>query len=448
MLGNIWRGKSFHLGLASLLAVLMAVAGSCALPGEFAAEDEDITDEVQLLDFPPPYSAMLAISNDIDGTTLEEFREIHRFINTEEQTRMGRGVGLDFANSFWFFNFNDTDAHIDAEETATVRDQLSYFRPGEAEESEVAAEIRHYIRAGWIDTLHSWGDFSRADVEEPVFRREHAHQAIAELKAHDLQVRVWSNHGNKANIQNFGLGEGFAEYQEGDVPDSSGYHTDLTLQHGIQFVWNSQGSAEVGGEELIFPIELRDGRTVWGFDRYTHTVSDGEIDWLWGVHDLHHQLSEENLREIADRGWYSIVANHLGNRLADDTLPDSAVGALQRLRRHQDEGDILVARTSRLLQYHRVRDHVHYTARRDADDVVHIDIDSVDDPVLGRSVPGAGEIRGLTFALPDDSAARIYLDGEELPEDMVVRREDGDEVSVGVEWFAPDHRDYTREFAP
>ena len=51
--------------------------------------------------FPYPYQAMLALSSDADSETLRKFNLVHQFINTREMTPAGRGLGLDFADSFF-----------------------------------------------------------------------------------------------------------------------------------------------------------------------------------------------------------------------------------------------------------------------------------------------------------------------------------------------------------
>lgn len=358
---------------------------------------------------------------------------------------MGEGLGLDIANSFWFFNANDQEGFIDAEEEATLEDQLSYFGGDQADEEYKADEIICYIRAGWIDTLHSWGDFSRADTDDTVFVRDHAKHAAKELDKLDLQISVWTNHGNRANIQNFGLGTGFADYQQGDVPDSPAYHTDLALDAGIQFIWNSKGSDEVGARRLLFPVDLRDGGRVWGFDRYTHEMVDGEKKWLWSVHRLHRQLSDENLQQIVNNNLYSIMATHLGNGLGPQGLPRSAIDALRRLKQYQDEGKILVASTSRLLQYHRTHLYLDYTAAKNEDGTVDINIEGVDDPVFGYFLPENEQIRGITFEVPQYEQIRILVDGQPLPDELLVRHAgEGERGYVGVSWFAPDYTDYTR----
>lgn len=47
--------------------------------------------------YPLPYRAMLAICSDIDQARIDTFREIHRFLNTEADTYLGKGLGLDIA---------------------------------------------------------------------------------------------------------------------------------------------------------------------------------------------------------------------------------------------------------------------------------------------------------------------------------------------------------------
>ena len=56
-------------------------------------ESADSQDK-DLRKFPYPYNAMLAISSDIDDTTLEEFKTYHEILNTKEQTPYGQGLGL------------------------------------------------------------------------------------------------------------------------------------------------------------------------------------------------------------------------------------------------------------------------------------------------------------------------------------------------------------------
>ena len=177
--------------------------------------------------FPYPYSSMLAIPNDIDGTDIQKFEELHRFLNTETDTSMGRGVGLDIADSFWMFNLAD---HSVTDETQYLgKDTMSYWSGHSTDELQDPAEIKHYIECGWIDSLHTYGDFSRVGG----FSRKHAKKAVDELKREEIEISTWINHGDSFNSQNF-EGDCLRETWEGDQPQTSSYHTDLTLDYGIK----------------------------------------------------------------------------------------------------------------------------------------------------------------------------------------------------------------------
>lgn len=76
---------------------------------------KDTTSIAQLRKFPYPYDAMLAISSDIDNTTVEKFEKYHRFLNTLEQTSYGPGLGLDIGDSAWFYVVNDSLINFDQE---------------------------------------------------------------------------------------------------------------------------------------------------------------------------------------------------------------------------------------------------------------------------------------------------------------------------------------------
>ena len=86
---------------------------------------------VALRKFPYPYKAGLAICSDIDNTeTLEELREIQKFLNTGVVTKMGEGVGLEVGNSFLFWE--------------PPGEAISYFLSDE----ETRRTIREFIKSG------------------------------------------------------------------------------------------------------------------------------------------------------------------------------------------------------------------------------------------------------------------------------------------------------------
>lgn len=67
-------------------------------------------------------------------------------------------------------------------------------------------------------------------------------------------------------------------YQQEDNPVSSCYHTDLTLDNGIKYIWNSISDEKFGHDYPLYQISLRDGRRVWGFNRYTNEIVSGKTN--------------------------------------------------------------------------------------------------------------------------------------------------------------------------
>ena len=142
---------------------------------------------LSLRPWPWPYRAALSVCSDVDGTSPADFEAIHTFLNTDRQTPMGRGLQLNLADSCWFFQ------HPDAGDRA-----FAYFDGLTDRESPHAPALRDWIREGWIDTLHSWGNFSGVGG----FTRALAEQALGEMEKHRLRLSVWVNHGDDCNIQN------------------------------------------------------------------------------------------------------------------------------------------------------------------------------------------------------------------------------------------------------
>src|SRR3989304_2925427 len=127
--------------------------------------------EVSIRKFPYPYKAAVAIASDIDSTnTVEEFINIHEFLNTKKMTNMGEGVGLEIADSFFMFH---------------PKNHFSYFSNREIDKFI----IRKFIKAGYIDSIHSWGD-GYSD-------RNDAKKTVNELKNYNLNLKIWINHSKE-----------------------------------------------------------------------------------------------------------------------------------------------------------------------------------------------------------------------------------------------------------
>ena len=176
--------------------------------------------------FPYPYKAMLSITSDIDDTTLSEFETYHRFLNTEQNTRFGRGLGLDVGDSFWVYMGSNLTTNGQINRQGQV---MTWFSGVDAKKEKDAQKIKHYFDCGWIDSIHTFGDFSHyGSIACQVPTRAMAAAAWDALKAAKVTPKIWIDHGDASNIQNFGGYHVFqtARFQQGDLPGAKCYHTD------------------------------------------------------------------------------------------------------------------------------------------------------------------------------------------------------------------------------
>lgn len=208
--------------------------------------------------FPYPYSSMLSICSDIDDTTLEDFKIYHQFLNTKQDTPHGKGLGLDVGDSMWLYM---GEKYLKSKNGIHRPDEvMTYYKGINVNKENNAYEITNFIKGGWIDCIHTFGDFSAEDERGTLFTRKLAISGWETFKNIGFTPKVWINHGNKSNKQNFGaaVSSSFMSYQEGDNPDSRYYHTDITLENGIKYVWNSVNSDTFGQDYPLFEIPLRD----------------------------------------------------------------------------------------------------------------------------------------------------------------------------------------------
>lgn len=384
-----------------------------------------------LRDFPYPYSAMLSIQSHIDGCTEDEFRIIHDFLNTENlSAAYGRGVGLDIGDSMWMYNFNDGTSYME-NDGLSAPDYMTWF-VGDTQELNSAELIKDYWDMNYIDSIHTVGDFSRAGGDV-VFSRELAETAYKTMNDKGIYPSVWINHGTETNVQNLGAYTPitFTKYQRGDDPNSEYYHADLMRSAGVKFIWNSINDVRFGTKNPLFPIFLRDGQKFWGFTAYTGYEGEEEYIYTWSPYDIAAVLSKDNLNKLVENREYSIIATHLGSGTLEEMMNEMNISALRVLRRYQDEGKILVARSSKLLRYAEVRSFIKYEKN---DDVINVL--SIDDPVLGEYEATYNFLRGITFYVDDSDSAVLKLRSEIVPEEHIVRNpadETGKE-SIGFVW--------------
>ena len=397
---------------------------------------------VALRRFPFPFRAGLAICNDADLMTEECFRSVHRFLNTSKHTTLGPGLGLPISDSFFVFSSPGNSNRF------TLFDDLS-DRP-----SGCADFLKDCAAAGLIDTMHTYGAFSTAGD----FSRELARRGIEALEKAGIRLRVWVNHGPIENVQCFGPPS--APHFHGDDRGSSFYHTDITLDYGIEYCWTGaergdrmaydprgvivglreHGSVAVSallrrqspsrGCRLLTPVRLRDGRTILRFERYWGTRGQTPV-----VTDLNRQLSARNLARLKRGGGYSIVYQHFAvrrkapgfgvDRYAANVPPYFGVPereAFIRLAEEYHSGNIWVTFTEKLLRYNRLYRWLRWKVEETETRIRIV--------VLGLEIPGMrytsvdqAELSGLTFysSRPDDTDVYVQRGSDRARAREIVR---------------------------
>lgn len=398
--------------------------------------------------FPYPYKAMVGISSDIDDTTDTEFTNTHKWCNTENQvSSWGSGVGLDIADSFYFYG----NAYNYPSEVSWLSDN-----PERSPVAHKRDDIVKYFNCGWIDTQHSFGDVGRS-TEYPeelldYFKRSWATQAYQEMAQYGVHSKIWLDHepyyGSDPSFYGYHLwsvvsydtygGVGYGGMPpDGAIPTyvnpdgASCYHADLTRAHGIKYLWTHDwGGPPWGQASIITPITLADGVTpMIGFVR-AHTEG------------THYITNFETFAAACDSAilegnlflWYT----HLGWATADTA---EFQNAMRYARQKQDAGELLVARSVRLLDYNLARDYVNWN-----DVGATINITAINDPVTGPRVPTLDEVRGLTWYVDDPQTASISINGSPIQRsDLMEAPSDGTGKSIGIRWFDYDRTDYTVE---
>jgi len=425
--------------------------------------------KIKLRKFPYPYRAALAICSDIDGTSLDDFMALHKFLNTGQETEMGTGLSLPIGDSFWMYDRPNL-----------TNSAFSYFENLRGQESNAAPIIRELIRAGIIDVMHSYGNFATmAD-----FSRKLAMQAIDELQKHNLKIDVWTNHGGIESIQNIG----FLSWGKGDIPTheengTSGeldcYHSDLLIDFGIRFYWDCEASLTslVGQDSpvhfseaywrsplysgfklkmksiikgylsfadllyykfnkkhfvpwqpfdfqnyLIQPDQLRDGNILFKFKRFGH----GKLDWS---DDLSFLLNNKVLKHLIKKQGYLILYIHLGDRkkrVDSMQLPQHTIQKLRQIAELYNRGQLWVGTTSQLLKYNFVFNYLNWSVT-ESDYDYQIKIDRLNTSLVAYDLT-RDDLRGLTFMSPNDKAVSVFFNEQKIPCTVHLEKEKNQQV--------------------
>lgn len=377
---------------------------------------------VTLRKFPYPFKAALTICSDIDSTdTVEKFLAIQNFLNSEQDTGMGPGVGLEIGNSFFPITPNGDFAYLS----------------GRAKDREI---IRDFIKAGYIDSIHSYGDGAQS--------REDCLRALDVLDSDGCRVNVWINHS--ANPTNWG--EHFQNPAYGDVAGSRFYNADVTMDYGIKYAWMGRSTSLVGQEA---PLSLRALKQIYDPNHHAATVKDlakelGKIalakagNRRFAINRDNRLLRVATLRDgqkvfefnRCNNHWhkpgpssanfpyilrpqvlenlkfsegYMIVYTHLGNIMTPPFIPPAAQIALRNLAGEYRKGEIYITTTSRLLTYHLSHRYLDWRFDELPENQVKITIHRITDPVTGPRKPTLEELQGITFYVPDNRQASLFL---------------------------------------
>ncbi|EAY29760.1 hypothetical protein [Microscilla marina] len=265
----------------------------------------------KLRKLPYPYNGALSISSDIEFFSFVFFEEFMKFVNTDKQTKLGTGLNLEITSSLFFFSAYDYT--------------FSYFKGADvnAPLSREANRIEDYLKSGWIDTNHSYGDFFQSDE----FTRAHANRYYEALEKLNVTLEVFTNHGgNNGNLGNH------VDMYQGDNPDSGVYHADLLQPNGVRYIWLDSGHYNIElldklrpiknqvlkllgknsgflmkKKQLFIPEKLRDNNAFKGFIRFRSTGKHGP-----DFSTLDSQLKQINWNKLYKQKGISIIYQHLG----------------------------------------------------------------------------------------------------------------------------------------
>lgn len=411
---------------------------------------------IKLRKFPYPYQAAIAICSDIDGTSFENFVQIHKFLNTRQDTIFGPGLGLSIGDSFWMYD-----------RPGISNAAFSYFEDLNGKPSQHAPLIRDFIQAGILDVMHSYGNFPAISD----FSRKRAIMALQELEKHNLKIRVWTNHGGIESVQNIGS----LSWGKGDIPTheddgTSGaldfYHSDLLVDYGVRFYWDSEASlTSLVGQDapvrfseaywrsplysgfknklksiikgyfsfadllyfkfhrkhfvpwepfdfqnnLIQIDQLRDGNILFKFKRYGH----GKLDWSDHLSFL---LNDQVIDHLLRKQGYLIVYIHLGDQQDKSNrspLPDPTVQKLVQLAELYHSGKIWVETTSRLLNYNFVHKYLKWSIIN-SDTSYRIKVQRALSSFPAYELT-PDDLAGVTFVCPTDKSVELFLENQRLP---------------------------------
>ncbi|ABM02298.1 hypothetical protein Ping_0439 [Psychromonas ingrahamii 37] len=395
--------------------------------------------DVSLRKYPYPYSAMLAICSDLDETPNKKiYFETARYLNTTEETLLGKGVGLEVGNTIYF----DMPAH-----------NFSYTNT----DDDGREKVQKLIQSGHIDCLHSFGDFvnSRGKIE----------QYWDEIRQSERKIEVWVDHAQAPTNLDNDIMQG-----QGAEIGKPAYHSDLTVKSGgLPFIWKGRVTSCVAQNSnrsyaSIFNIKQikASSKTIllevikgWlarlGNQKYAMhkdnkvlrktQLVDGTpvIEFLrcnpsWGgvssndkARGIHNVLTKNVLDTLVAKQGSSILYSHLGKVFSvDRPFNNETRHSFELLASYQKRGDILTATTRRLLGYFRTLEALSFT------------VESVEDETnINLSTEYTGEdLNGLTWYVEEPEKISLYINKKKYSDLQINPPDKSGKASVSIKWSA------------
>lgn len=407
--------------------------------------------------------AILAITSDIDNCNKSRFNKNHKLINEE--------IKLDVADSIFLFRSLSV---LDLFKSLMKYREYNVGRPISIESNPIF--FFNQFHKGYIDTIHSLGE----SHDNYLFFRFRLKLIIKILGLIGIKLNTWADHS--ASPFNFSISKYKNEssvdgelHKFGDQISSPFYHTNLTINRfnsiNIRFAWHNispfdgddinfdymyhnmslnLGHSKYVTKDLLIPNQTRDGLKYHQFLRfYRNDYSESNQEFSFEqpyFSNLNKQINDKVLDEIARIGYYSSIGTHLGHPIMISQRElDIAIKSLKMLKKYQDKGLILVARTSRLMKYALVDKYIEW--RFDyKDELTNIYISRINDVHVGAFLPSLDELRGLTFYVENPKKTNLYLNSVNgfiliNRNEIVLNKSDGIAPSISIKWFddyAPD----------
>lgn len=393
---------------------------------------------IRLRDYPYPFKAMLAVCSDLDETPNQDvYFETMRFLNTSEQTLLGRGVDLEVGNTIY---------------GAMPEGQFCY----ESADKVGKDKIHACIQSGHIDCLHSFGDL--------VNDRDSIEYYWQALQSGERKIEVWIDHAIAASNLDPDIMSG-----EGAVPNSAAFHTDLSIgSEVIKFVWKGRVTSIIAQNTarnysgLFNPRNLKtslktmaiefikaifayagsrkyrmhkfnrvlaqsilvDGTSVTEFMRCNPSWAGVSIfDNARGIHEV---LTKKVLDELVQNAGCSVFYTHLGKiHTLEKPFPDKTVRAFELLASYQQRKAIQVTTTRRLLGYCRSRENIEYTVTNTGDSK----------QIQVTTEYNLEDLAGLTWYYEGSGNIGLFINGERFSKLQFNPADETGFCSVSIPWI-------------